>query len=392
MTQPDAAHHAEGIERFDPETSSSPLATAEHTARYRMACTFAPGLRVLDAGCGTGYGAALLAAAGASEVVGIDIDPEAIADASKRHGSDRVRFETGNLLALDEVGPFDLIVCFEVLEHLIDPAGVLGALRALLTPRGVVVCSVPNVDEEAGDTPSHLVGFDLDRFTALLHSEFTWATVAVQNRGVLSVVNTLVGGGTAAVDLPSVTDEPPISFIGVAGAHAVSLPPAVAVSAPSDDLQRWISEAATRTADFEALEHDYHDLEMALKDALGAAGDRLEELGRIHRDVAVASAERNTHAHRAAELTRELVVSATMLAENHEAIANLRSRLEDVERQRAASERERQEETAYLRTAHDAAENEAVALRAELRAVRGTLSWRITRGLRVARRLLPRSR
>lgn len=373
--------------------------TAEHTARYRMAGTLAPGLRVLDAGCGTGYGAGLLAAAGASEVVGIDIDPEVIEDASKRYGSDLIRFEAGNLLALDEIGPFDLIVCFEVLEHLIDPAGVLGALRSLLTPRGVLICSVPNTAGEVGDTPAPLVGFDLERFTALLHSEFTWATVAVQNRGVLSVVNTLVGGGRATVDLPSVPDEPPVAFIGIAAAQAVSLPPAVAVSAPSDDLQRWSAEAATRTADLETLQHDYHDLEMALKDALAAAGDRLEELGRIHREVAVALAERDTHAHRAAELTSELVVSSTLLAENHEAIASLRSRLQDVERQkaddkarRAEEDEARQEEVDHLKNIYEAAVSDAAAVRAELHAVRGTLSWRVTRALRVARRLLPRSR
>lgn len=386
-------------QRFDPETSSSPLTTAEHTARYRMAGTFVAGLRVLDAGCGTGYGAALLADAGASEVVGIDISPEAVEDASKRYGSDLVRFETGNLLALDEIGQFDLIVCFEVLEHLIDPAGVLGALRSRLTPRGVLVCSVPNAAAGTADMPSPLVGFDLDRFTALLHSEFAWATVAVQHRGVLAVVNTLVGGGTAEVDLPSVPDEPAVAFIGVAAAHAVSLPPAVAVSASSDDLQRWVSEAATRTADLASLEHGYHDLEVSLKDALAAAGDRLEELGRVHRDLAVALAERDTHIHRAAELTRELVVSSTLLAENHETMANLRSRLKDVERQkteedarRAEEEEARREEMAYLASRHEAAAGEASTLRAELDAVRNTLSWRITRSLRVARRLLPRSR
>jgi 2-polyprenyl-3-methyl-5-hydroxy-6-metoxy-1,4-benzoquinol methylase len=42
-------------------------------------------------------------------------------------------------------GPFDAIVCGDVLEHLVEPRRVLGQLARLLAPRGRLVLSIPNV-------------------------------------------------------------------------------------------------------------------------------------------------------------------------------------------------------------------------------------------------------
>jgi len=50
---------------------------AEHVARYALAARFAHGRRVLDLGCGAGYGTADLARV-ASSAVGVDLAPEAI--------------------------------------------------------------------------------------------------------------------------------------------------------------------------------------------------------------------------------------------------------------------------------------------------------------------------
>ena len=49
----------------------------EHLARYLFSLQFAGGRKVLDLGCGTGYGARLMAGT-ASEVVAADVSPEAI--------------------------------------------------------------------------------------------------------------------------------------------------------------------------------------------------------------------------------------------------------------------------------------------------------------------------
>jgi 2-polyprenyl-3-methyl-5-hydroxy-6-metoxy-1,4-benzoquinol methylase len=98
--------------------------------------------RVLDVGCGEGGASKALCDAGASWVSGIEIMPEPAAIAAQRYDEVRV----GDALAvLGEVtGPFDTILCYDVLEHLTDPAALLRELRRLVVPRGRLHISVPN--------------------------------------------------------------------------------------------------------------------------------------------------------------------------------------------------------------------------------------------------------
>jgi SAM-dependent methyltransferase len=117
------------------------LADAEGLARYRWAAGFVEGARVLDAGCGLGYGSAILAEAGAAEVVGLDIAPTVVEAARGRvpHG---VELGVGDLASLvHPAGSFDAIVCFDVLDHAEDPAAVVAELARVLVPGGVLAVS-----------------------------------------------------------------------------------------------------------------------------------------------------------------------------------------------------------------------------------------------------------
>jgi ubiquinone/menaquinone biosynthesis C-methylase UbiE len=104
----------------------------------------APGMRVLDVGCGAGD-VSLLAAAfvGTSgSVLGIDQSPESVARASERAksaGLDNVRFESAPLETFRQGGPFDALVGRLVLLYLKEPAAVLRQLAELVRPGGVVV-------------------------------------------------------------------------------------------------------------------------------------------------------------------------------------------------------------------------------------------------------------
>jgi O-antigen biosynthesis protein len=103
------------------------------------------GLRVLDLGCGGGHNGAMLKKSGAREVVGVELDARAAAEARKR--LDRVC--ECDLAHLDpaELGdePFDAILASDVLEHLMDAEDVLARALTRLRPGGAVVISLPNV-------------------------------------------------------------------------------------------------------------------------------------------------------------------------------------------------------------------------------------------------------
>lgn len=98
--------------------------------------------RVLDVGCGEGSGAEALRAAGAAWISGIEIMPEPAAKASERY--DEVVVGDALEAAGELAGPFDTILCYDVLEHLVDPATVLRRLRELAVPGGRLHVSVPN--------------------------------------------------------------------------------------------------------------------------------------------------------------------------------------------------------------------------------------------------------
>jgi ubiquinone/menaquinone biosynthesis C-methylase UbiE len=161
---------------------------AEHVARYAFAARFAAGRKVLDAGCGTGYGAAELT--GAASVTGIDIARDAVA-----HGQTT---KTGRLphcsfvQAFVEAMPFraasfDLVVAFEVIEHIADWRGLLREVRRVLAPHGLFIVSTPNrayYNESRGregPNPYHVHEFEFEEFREALQEFFPQAEVFLQN-------------------------------------------------------------------------------------------------------------------------------------------------------------------------------------------------------------------
>ncbi|WP_322778785.1 class I SAM-dependent methyltransferase [Frankia sp. Cas4] len=99
------------------------------------------GLSVLDAGCGEGYLARLLAAGGARPVVGVDLCPElveAARDTAAREGLD-ITYETADVAALPLAdGAVDLVVANHVLNDLEKPAPAIAEFARVLAPGGRV--------------------------------------------------------------------------------------------------------------------------------------------------------------------------------------------------------------------------------------------------------------
>lgn len=101
--------------------------------------------RALEVGCGAGHTLSLLKQQGLCDwACGIEISPTAAEQAGQR--LDRV--VQGNIEVMElpvEQESIDLLLCLDVLEHLIDPWGTLKRLSTLLSKDGILIASVPNV-------------------------------------------------------------------------------------------------------------------------------------------------------------------------------------------------------------------------------------------------------
>ncbi len=145
-----------------------------HFARYLHAAGFVADKRTLDAACGTGYGSAWLARS-ARHVLGVELDEAVLAKAAERFSAPNLRFRRHDLhepIPADE--PFDVVVSFETLEHVTDPAVCLANLAGCLAEDGIALISVPNgtLELSGGRDTHHLTYFSAEQFRQLLAGAF----------------------------------------------------------------------------------------------------------------------------------------------------------------------------------------------------------------------------
>jgi SAM-dependent methyltransferase len=173
-------------ERLIPEQQREELLYAEHIARYRFAAQFARARRVLDAGSGEGYGAAILAAAGAASVVGVDVEKEVVRRAGERYRLDFLQADVCNLPFEDQ--SLDLVVCFETIEHVEAASRAVSEFRRVLTPEGLLVISTPNSDEYLVENEFHLREYTPGEFDKLLAEQFPERLWLYQQNWLLSAI------------------------------------------------------------------------------------------------------------------------------------------------------------------------------------------------------------
>ena len=174
-------------ERLVPELQHGELVHAEHLVRYLVASELARDRRVLDAACGEGYGTALLAGAGASSATGVDLDEATIAHARSRHSAPE--FIVGDVgdLPFDDAS-FDLIVCFETIEHVPDPGRALAELQRVSAPDGLLLVSTPNKHQYLVENEYHEREFFHEEFVELLTARFARVELLLQHNWLASAV------------------------------------------------------------------------------------------------------------------------------------------------------------------------------------------------------------
>ncbi len=177
----------------------------EHLSRYAFAARLGWKKRILDAGCGAGYGSSELARVGL-RVVGVDVSWEAVEFAAATYRSPNLRFLASSCAALPFAGKsFDLVVAFEVIEHIEEWPSLISEARRVLAPGGQFIVSTPNKAyytdsrRRSGPNPFHVHEFEFEEFRQALLVEFPHVSMFVENHAEGIVFRPVEPGGTAEV-------------------------------------------------------------------------------------------------------------------------------------------------------------------------------------------------
>ncbi|WP_375479490.1 class I SAM-dependent methyltransferase [uncultured Jatrophihabitans sp.] len=230
-------------ERTAPDVPAENYWFRRHQAAYAWAVQHARGRRVLEVGCGEGYGADTLAAV-ATRVVGVDYDALAVAHAARRYS--RPRFVRANLAALPvRTGSVELVATLQVVEHVWHHGQFLRECRRVLAAGGLVLVTTPNrltfsPGRETPLNPFHTVEFSAAELLDLLAR--------------CGLEASFVGGLHAG---PRIAE--------LDAAHGGSLVDAQ-LAAPPDEWPAALAAAvaAVRSEDFAVLDAAAHDVDLAL--------------------------------------------------------------------------------------------------------------------------------
>ena len=145
---------------------------ARALAPYAYVARLADGKRVLDAGCGEGFGTRTLAQV-ARSVEGIDYSERAIAYCRRTWSRPELSFRVVDLTDPAATHPaYDLVISFQVIEHIEDDVRFLETLRGWLVPGGTVVVVTPNRSTSFSQNPYHVREYTTAELAARLRRVF----------------------------------------------------------------------------------------------------------------------------------------------------------------------------------------------------------------------------
>jgi SAM-dependent methyltransferase len=216
-----------------------------HEVVYQQLAPRCAGREVLEAGCGEGYGADLISRV-ARRVIAVDYDEATVAHVRARYP--QVQARHGNLaeLPLDD-GSVDVVVNFQVIEHLWDQTQFITECARVLRPSGLLMVSTPNriTFSPGRDTPInpfHTRELNADELTELL-----------------------LDGGFTSVSMSGVFHGPGLAEMDAR--HGGSIIDAQIARAVAD--APWTAElladvAAVTTADFDVVDAAVRDIDASL--------------------------------------------------------------------------------------------------------------------------------
>lgn len=279
----------------------------EHVARYAFACQHAAGRRILDLGSGAGYGSAMLLNSGAASVTSLDISHEALRLTTAN--SLRVQASASALPLRSEV--FDLVVAFEVIEHLQEWRELLTEAARVLSRSGLLVVSTPNktfyaeTRAETGPNPFHEHEFEFEEFASALTGVFSRTLIYLQDRSEAMIFRAIGTHATPALHIEQTEDDVSTAnfFIAVCSfSELVPLPEFVYIPRAANAIREklrhidrlegeiekkdsWLAEAQAAHSELLTKHRDVtlelkrsNEWAASLNDKLTAAGSRIISL------------------------------------------------------------------------------------------------------------------
>ncbi len=143
-----------------------------HTAAYREALRYSFGRRILDVGCGTGYGSFFLAYYSANHVEAVDNFAPALEYARQVYLHPRLNFEEGDALALPYPdSSFDFVFSSQVIEHVPSSRQFLKEIYRVLRDDGFCLITTPNrrlfSPGDVDSNPYHINEMSLNEYLAV---------------------------------------------------------------------------------------------------------------------------------------------------------------------------------------------------------------------------------
>ena len=173
----------DAVERIIPEEELDGILSI-HLKRYQFAGNYCQNKKVLDAATGVGYGADYLTQV-ASQVIGIDIDPVAIAYGKSKYSNHNLQLQVADVISTTFAdSEFDVICSFETIEHLPGIPAYLQEMVRLLATDGIYIVSTPQVPQTNHNpqNPYHTVEFCRNDFETLLKQYFGEIEIYAQRR------------------------------------------------------------------------------------------------------------------------------------------------------------------------------------------------------------------
>ena len=292
---------------------------------------------MLDAGCGSGYGCALLAASGAAQVTGVDL-AQTVLEAVAPTMPAGVTLTPGDLGSLEMADDsFDVVVCFEVIEHMEDPFPVLDELIRVLAPGGLLLVSSPNRGVYQDGNPHHLHEFQPEELRGALIARMSNVALVRQSNYIASAIlgdtSFSAGGGESLEELglrKLISATPGEETYTVALASDADLPDVkeLALMTGTLEMREWLSVFDTQTRAVNDRDARIAELEERLTETTELSGllldaeQHLASLPDLEQRIVDlehalrAAQDSTTHAHRqVAELDARLMDSERVMVD-----------------------------------------------------------------------------